>query len=102
MQPGCTEALSGEPLNTENAEHFIRKRYFFINFDVPEYPSLSEYIRKEHPLVWKVSGFYADLYRLNEETGETVSMEVLMKVCKTLGCDIGDIMELIPTEEDTV
>ena len=25
-----------------------------------------------------------------------------MKVCKTLGCDIGDIMELIPTEEDTV
>lgn len=30
--------------------------------------------------------------------GETVSMEVLMKVCKTLNCDIGDIMELIPTE----
>lgn len=34
--------------------------------------------------------------------GETVSMEVLMKVCKTLNCDIGDIMELIPTEEDAV
>ena len=34
--------------------------------------------------------------------GETVSMEVLMKVCKTLNCDIGGIMELIPTEEDTV
>lgn len=34
--------------------------------------------------------------------GETVSMEVLMKVCKTLNCDIGDIMELIPTEEDVV
>lgn len=33
--------------------------------------------------------------------GETVSMEVLMKVCKTLNCDIGDIMELIlPTEEN--
>lgn len=32
--------------------------------------------------------------------GETVSMEVLMKVCKTLNCDIGDIMELIPTNED--
>ena len=31
--------------------------------------------------------------------GETVSMEVLMKVCKTLNCDIGDIMELIPTEK---
>lgn len=60
VQPGCTEALSGEPLNTDNAERFVRKRYFFINFDVPEYPSLSEFIRKEHPLVWKVSGFYAD------------------------------------------
>lgn len=34
--------------------------------------------------------------------GETVSMEVLMKVCKTLNCDIGDIMELIPTEEDSI
>ena len=30
--------------------------------------------------------------------GETVSMEVLMKVGKTLGCDIGDVMELIPDE----
>ena len=28
--------------------------------------------------------------------GETVSMEVLMKVCKALNCDIGDIMEIIP------
>ena len=34
--------------------------------------------------------------------GETVSMEVLMKVCKTLNCDIGDIMELVPTEEDAI
>ena len=34
--------------------------------------------------------------------GETVSMEVPMKVCKTLNCDIGDIMELIPTEEDAI
>ena len=30
---------------------------------------------------------------------ETVSMEVLMKICRTLNCDIGDIMELLP--EDT-
>ena len=28
--------------------------------------------------------------------GETVSMEVLMKVCKALECNIGDIMDLIP------
>ena len=34
--------------------------------------------------------------------GETVSMEVLMKVCKTLNCDIGDIMELIPTGKDVI
>ena len=32
--------------------------------------------------------------------GETVSMEVLMKDCKTLNCDIGDIMELIPEDSD--
>jgi len=30
--------------------------------------------------------------------GETVSMEVLMKVCKTLECNIGDIMDLIPED----
>ena len=60
VRPGCHEALTGEPLNEEIAERFIRKRYFFINFDVPKYQSLSEYIRQEHPVVWKVSGFYAD------------------------------------------
>lgn len=27
---------------------------------------------------------------------ETVSMEVIMKICSSLECDIGDIMELIP------
>lgn len=32
--------------------------------------------------------------------GEAVSMEVLIKVCKTLNCDIGDIVELIPIEEN--
>lgn len=30
--------------------------------------------------------------------GETVSMEVLMKVCKVLDCNIGDIMDLIPDQ----
>ena len=30
--------------------------------------------------------------------GEAVSMEVLMKICKTLECNIGDIMDLIPEE----
>ena len=32
--------------------------------------------------------------------GETVSMEVLMKVCKALGCNIGDVMDLIPAEDE--
>ena len=32
--------------------------------------------------------------------GENVSMEVLMKVCKALECNIGDIMDLIPEEGD--
>lgn len=34
--------------------------------------------------------------------GERVSMEVLMKICKTLNCDIGDIVELIPTDENEI
>lgn len=32
--------------------------------------------------------------------GEPVSMEVLMKVCKSLGCDVGDIMEFIPEDNE--
>ena len=31
--------------------------------------------------------------------GETVSIDVLMKVCKMLHCDIGDIVEVIDDEE---
>ena len=34
--------------------------------------------------------------------GETVSMDVLIKVCKTLECNIGDIMDFIPAEESKV
>lgn len=30
--------------------------------------------------------------------GETVSMEVLMKICKALDCNIGDIIDLIPAK----
>lgn len=32
--------------------------------------------------------------------GETVSTEVLMKVCKVLQCDVGDIMEFIDDDSD--
>ena len=29
---------------------------------------------------------------------ELVSMEVMLKICHALNCDIGDIMEVIPAE----
>ena len=32
--------------------------------------------------------------------GEVVGTEILMKVCKTLHCDIGDIVEFIEDETD--
>ena len=32
--------------------------------------------------------------------GEPVSTEVLMKICKLLKCDVGDIMEFIDDKED--
>lgn len=32
--------------------------------------------------------------------GENVSMDVLMKICLTLNCDIGDIVEMIPTDKE--
>jgi DNA-binding Xre family transcriptional regulator len=32
--------------------------------------------------------------------GETVSMEVMIKICKTLGCNIGDVMDLILDEKE--
>ena len=32
--------------------------------------------------------------------GETISMDVLMKVCKTLECNIGDIMDRIPNTNE--
>lgn len=33
--------------------------------------------------------------------GETVSTEVLMKVCKTLQCDVGDVVEFIDDDLNT-
>ena len=32
--------------------------------------------------------------------GENVSIEVLKKICATLECDIGDIMEMIPLNKE--
>lgn len=39
---------------------------------------------------------WASITKLSKS--ETVSMDVLIKICKVLECDIGDIMELIPDE----
>ena len=33
--------------------------------------------------------------------GENVSMDVLIKVCTALECDIGDIVELVSSEADS-
>ena len=30
---------------------------------------------------------------------EYVSMEVLVKICRVLDCDFGDIMEIVPTQK---
>ena len=32
--------------------------------------------------------------------GENVSIEVLKKICATLECDIGDIMEMVPHDKE--
>lgn len=34
--------------------------------------------------------------------GENVSMDVLMKVCKYLECNIGDIMDFIPGNDEVL
>jgi len=31
---------------------------------------------------------------------ENISMDVLVRICKELQCDVGDIMEVIPEKED--
>ena len=32
--------------------------------------------------------------------GVSVNSDVLVKICKALNCDIGDIMEMIPEEQE--
>ena len=52
---------------------------------------------KKKDLQAKAGISWASVTKLS--TGETVSMDVLIKVCKALDCDIGDIVELIPKED---
>lgn len=34
--------------------------------------------------------------------GEKVSMDVLVKICRTLNCNIGDIMDVLPEPEEKI
>ena len=52
---------------------------------------------KKKDLQAKAEISWASVTKLSK--GETVSMDVLIKVCKALDCDIGDIVELIPKED---
>jgi DNA-binding Xre family transcriptional regulator len=45
----------------------------------------------------QVSGVsWASITKMSK--GENVSMDVLMKVCQSLDCNIGDIMDILPDE----
>ena len=35
-----------------------------------------------------------------KKDGATISTDVLVKICKALNCDIGDIMEMIPDDNN--
>ena len=52
---------------------------------------------KKKDLQAKAGISWASVTKLSK--GETVSMDVLIKVCKALDCDICDIVELIPKED---
>lgn len=52
---------------------------------------------KKKDLQAKAGISWASVTKLSK--GETVSMDVLIKVCKALDCDIGDIVELIPKKD---
>ena len=51
--------------------------------------------KKDLPMSTGIS--WASLSKLSK--GEPVSMGVLIKVCKALDCNVGDIVDFIPDEE---
>ena len=53
---------------------------------------------KKKDLQAKAGISWATVTKLSK--GETVSMEVLMKICKTLDCNIGDIVDLVSVENE--
>ena len=53
---------------------------------------------KKKDLQAKSGVSWASVTKLSK--GEAVSMEVLMKVCTALDCNIGDILDFIPEKEE--
>lgn len=53
---------------------------------------------KKKDLQQKAGFSWSSVTKLSK--GETVSMEVLMEICKELNCNIGDVMDLIPEEPE--
>lgn len=52
---------------------------------------------KKKDLQSKAGVSWATITKMSK--GETVSTEVLMKICKYLQCDVGDIMEFIDADK---
>lgn len=52
---------------------------------------------KKKDLREKAGISWSSITKLSKD--ETVSMEVLMKICGELNCNIGDIMDLIPEKK---
>ena len=51
---------------------------------------------KKKDLQSSAGSSWASVTKLSK--GEAVSMDVLIKVCKAMNCDIGDVVEFIPKE----
>ena len=48
----------------------------------------------------ELSGVSAATITKMGRPGVSVNSDVLVKICKALNCDIGDIMEMIPEEQE--
>ncbi len=54
---------------------------------------------KKKDLQSQASLSWATVTKLSK--GETVSMEVLAKICKTLDCNIGDVVDFVKDENES-
>ncbi len=53
---------------------------------------------KKQDLVEKVGLSSSTVAKMGK--GETVSMDVLLKICNNLQCDIGDLVEAVPSKNE--